>query len=133
VPEVVERIVDEVIENCETDYEAIKFVEKFLLENYTYDNTVLNNYGSGDAVVSFLTGKDRVGNHLDFVSAYAIILRAAGIPCRLALGYKLLPGVKYQVCMQIRSILSEIKFEDYGWVPMDVFPYDVFTVRRKKQ
>jgi len=73
VPEVVERIVDEVIENCETDYEAIKFVEKFLLENYTYDNTVLNNYGSGDAVVSFLTGKDRVGNHLDFVSAYAII------------------------------------------------------------
>lgn len=127
VPEVVERIVDEVIENCETDYEAIKFVEKFLLENYTYDNTVLNNYGSGDAVVSFLTGKDRVGNHLDFVSAYAIILRAAGIPCRLALGYKLLPGVKYQVVYADQVyIYPEIKFEDYGWVPMDVFPYDVF-------
>jgi len=62
VPEVVERIVDEVIENCETDYEAIKFVEKFLLENYTYDNTVLKKTG------------------WDFVSAYAIILRAAGIP-----------------------------------------------------
>jgi len=67
VPEVVERIVDEVIENCETDYEAIKFVEKFLWKTTTYDNTVLNNYGSGDAVVSFLTGKRQGGKPSGFL------------------------------------------------------------------
>ncbi|WP_265444225.1 transglutaminase domain-containing protein [Acetivibrio straminisolvens] len=127
IPKVVELIVDEVIENCYSDYEAIKFVEEFLLENYTYDNSVINNYGDKDGISAFLLGEDRVGNHLDFLSAYAIILRAVGIPCRLALGYKLLPNAQYQVVYADQVyIYPEIKFEDYGWVPMDVFSYDVF-------
>jgi len=126
IPEAVGLIADEVIENCSTDYEAIKYVEKFLSENYTYDNSVINDYGSNDRITSFLLGKDRVGNHLDFVSAYTVILRAVGIPCRLAVGYKLLPNAKYQVVYADQVyIYPEIKFEDYGWVPMDVFSYDV--------
>lgn len=127
IPKAVELIVDEVIENCNSDYEAIKFVEEFLLENYIYDNSVVNNYGNKEGISSFLWGEDRVGNYLDFVSAYTIILRAAGIPCRLALGYKLMPNVSYQVVYADQVyVYPEIKFEDYGWVPMDVFSYDVF-------
>jgi len=108
VPEVVERIVDEVIENCETDYEAIKFVEKFLLENYTYDNTVLNNYGA--AMRWFIPYRKRQGgNHLDFVSAYAIILRAAAFHADLRWAINFCPVSNTRWCMQISLYLSRDK------------------------
>lgn len=127
IPEEVELIVDEIIENCSSDYDAIKFVEEFLSQNYTYNNGVIYNYGDEDGIGAFLNGENREGNYLDFVSAYTIILRAAGIPCRLALGYKLVPDASYQVVYADQVyIYPEIKFEDHGWVPMNVFSYDVF-------
>lgn len=49
-----EALLDTIIENCNSDYEAIKFVEEYLLNNYILDNSVINNYGDNDGIHSFL-------------------------------------------------------------------------------
>lgn len=124
-----EALLDTIIENCNSDYEAIKFVEEYLLNNYILDNSVINNYGDNDGIHSFLFEGEKIGNSLDFLSAYAFILRAIGIPCRLAIGYRIDDTKPYQIVYgDQRYIYPEIKFEEYGWIPMDVFPsYPFYT------
>lgn len=126
VNEYIDSIVDEVTERCSSDYDVIYSVEQYLLNNYTLSNNVKNNYKNTDGITEFLKYK-KVGNYLDFVSAYTFLLRAAGIPCRLAMGYRLMEQVPYQVVYADQVyIYPEIKFKDYGWVPMDVFAYEPF-------
>ena len=124
-----EALLDTVIENSNSDYEAIKFVEEYLLENYVLDNLVMNDYGDNDGIQSFLFGGEKIGNSLDFLSAYTFILRAIGIPCRLAVGYRIDDTKEYQIVYgDQRYIYPEIKFKNYGWVPMDVFAsYPFYT------
>jgi hypothetical protein len=124
-----EALINTIIENSNSDYEAIKFVEEYLLENYVLDNLVINDYGDEDGIQAFLFGGERIGNSLDFLSAYTFILRAIGIPCRLAVGYRIDETKPYQIVYgDQRYIYPEIKFEKYGWIPMDVFPsYPFYT------
>ncbi|MDQ2087874.1 transglutaminase domain-containing protein [Herbivorax sp. ANBcel31] len=124
-----EGILDTVIENSNSDYEAIKFVEEYLSQNYVLDNSVINDYGDNDGINSFLFGEGKVGNSLDFLSSYTFILRAIGIPCRLAVGYRIDDTKPYQIVYgDQRYIYPEIKFEEFGWVPMDVFAsYPFYT------
>lgn len=115
-------LLDIIIKNSNSDYEAIKFVEEYLLQNYILDNSIINNYGDKDGIDSFLFGEIGVGNRLDFLSSYTFILKALGIPCRLVVGYEIDDTKPYQIVYgDQRCIYSEVKFEDYGWVPMDVF------------
>lgn len=124
--EYIDLIVDEIMAKCSSDYDVIYSAEQFLLNNYTLNNNIKNNYKNTDGITEFLKNK-KEGNYLDFVSAYTFLLRAAGIPCRLAMGYRLLDQVPYQVVYADQVyIYPEIKFEDYGWVPMDAFAYEPF-------
>lgn len=126
VPKGLDKIIDEIIENCNSDYEAIKYVEQYLMTHYVYNYRIKNDYGNEDGILSFLLSK-REGNYMDFVSSYTFLLKAVGIPCRLAMGYRLKSQVPYQVVYADQTyIYPEIKFEDYGWVPMDVFSYSAF-------
>lgn len=125
VPEFVEKIVDDIIEGCNSDFDIIKGVENYLLSNYYLNNEVINNYGQNDGIISFLMNKGGAGNTLDFMSAYTYLLRAAGIPCRLVIGYRINQGKPYQVVYRDQAyIYPEIKFAEYGWIPMDVFGYN---------
>ena len=117
-----ESLLDAIIENSNSDYQAIKFVEEYLLQNYVLDNSIINNYGDEDGIETFLFGETAIGNSLDFLSSYTFILRAIGIPCRLVVGYRIDDTKPYQIVYgDQRYIYPEIKFKDYGWVPMDVF------------
>lgn len=132
VPDGLEGIIDNVIENSSSDYEAIKYVEKFLATNYTLNNSVINKYGDKDGIHAFLRGDRKEGNYLDFISAYTFILRAVGIPCRLSLGYRIKSGIPYQIVYSDQTyIYPEVKFKEYGWVPVDVFGYYPFYVPPK--
>ncbi len=125
VPDDIEAFVDQIIEKCNSDYELIKAVEDYLRINYVLSNETINNYGGSDGISTFLEKKGGKGNTLDFMSAYAYLLRAAGIPCRLAIGYRINPELPYQIVYKDQTyIYPEIKFEKYGWVPMDVFGYE---------
>ena len=121
IPELMDEIIDRVIEGSSSDYEAIKNVEKFLAENYTLNNNITKSYGEQDAIIAFLFGEQKQGNTMDFMSAYTYILRSEGIPCRLALGYKIDKEQPYQIVYLDQTyIYPEIKFKDYGWVPMEI-------------
>ncbi len=125
VPDDIEEFVDDIIENCNSDYDLIKAIEDYLRINYVLSNETINNYGVNDGISTFLKNKGGKGNTLDFMSAYAYLLKAVGIPCRLAIGYRINPDLPYQVVYSDQTyIYPEIKFEEYGWVPMDVFGYD---------
>ncbi|NMB32876.1 MAG: transglutaminase domain-containing protein [Clostridium sp.] len=122
----IQKIVDEIARNCKSDYELIIRTEEYFLRNYILDSSIINNYGDADGITEFLINKRR-GNYLDFVSAYTFILRSAGIPCRLVMGYRLENDVPYQVVYADQIyVYPEVKFKDYGWVPMDVFSYSPF-------
>ncbi|OPZ94033.1 MAG: Transglutaminase-like superfamily protein [Firmicutes bacterium ADurb.Bin419] len=125
VPDDIESFVDNIIANCNSDYDLIKAIEDYLRINYVLSNETINNYGVNDGISTFLENKGGKGNTLDFMSAYAYLLKAVGIPCRLAIGYRINPDLPYQVVYSDQTyIYPEIKFEEYGWVPMDVFGYD---------
>ncbi len=125
VPEEIDLIIDSIIENSTSDFDIIMGVENYLRVNYNLQNGNINNYGKNDGIMSFLMKKGETGNTLDFMSAYAYLLRAAGIPCRLAVGYKINREIPYQVVYRDQTyIYPEIKFREYGWVPMDVFGYN---------
>lgn len=125
VPEEIDLIIDSIIENCTSDFDIIMGVENYLRVNYNLQNGNINNYGKNDGIMSFLMKEGGTGNTLDFMSAYAYLLRAAGIPCRLAVGYKISRELPYQVVYRDQTyIYPEIKFREYGWVPMDVFGYN---------
>lgn len=133
VPDEVEAFVDQIVENCNSDYELIKAVEDYLRINYVLSNDTINNYGDSDGIFAFLKNSGGKGNTLDFMSAYAYLLRAAGIPCRLAIGYRINPDLPYQIVYKDQTyIYPEIKFEKYGWVPMDVFGYEPFFIPPNK-
>jgi len=125
VPEHIDKMVDDIIEGCNSDFDIIKSVENYLLSNYYLSDDIINNYGQNDGVISFLMNRGGAGNTLDFMSAYTYLLRAAGIPCRLVVGYRINPEKPYQIVYRDQVyIYPEIKFEEYGWIPMDVFGYD---------
>lgn len=125
VPEEIDVMVDDIIKDCNSDYDIIIGVQNYLTDNYRLQSGIINNYGKNDGIVSFLMDKSGAGNSLDFISAYAYLLRAAGIPCRLVIGYKVNPELTYQVVYRDQAyIYPEIMFEEFGWVPMDVFGYD---------
>lgn len=125
VPDEIDKVVDSIIENCVSDYDVIKAVGDYLNINYVLSDETINNYGENDGIVAFLRNKGGKGNTLDFMSAYAYLLKVAGIPCRLAVGYRINQSLPYQVVYKDQTyIYPEIKFEGYGWVPMDVFGYN---------
>lgn len=131
-----EPVIDKIIDMSGSDYESIKNVEKYLQENYTLNNNLKNNMvnsNSEDGITRFLMGSEKEGNTLDFMSAYTYILRTMGIPCRMVLGYRLKPDVSYQVVYFDQVyIYPEVKFENYGWVPMDVFGFEPFYIPKEE-
>lgn len=125
VPAEIDSIIDTIIEKSSSDFDIIMGVENYLRTNYSLQNGNINIYGNNDGIMSFLMKKGGAGNTLDFMSAYAYLLRASGIPCRLAVGYKINRELPYQVVYRDQAyIYPEIKFKEYGWVPMDVFGYN---------
>lgn len=127
VPNRIEEIVNDIVKNCNSDFDVIKSVENYLTFNYRLQAGVVNQYGNSDSIEAFLSNRGGAGNTLDFLSAYTFLLKAAGIPCRLAVGYKINPDIKYQVVYKDQAyIYPEIKFEKYGWVPMEVFGFNSF-------
>lgn len=125
----IEIIVNDIVKNCHNDFDVIDSVKNYLTGNYRLEAGVINQYGNSDGIETFLGRRGGSGNTLDFLSAYTFLLRAAGIPCRLAVGYKINPELKYQVVYKDQAyIYPEIKFEKYGWVPMEVFGYEPYFV-----
>jgi len=106
-------------------YEAAQAVNRFLWTQYRYDLTIGPQRRPGDAVDYFLF-EERRGYCEQFASAMAVLLRAAGIPARLATGYT--PGAIHPITglLEVRNSDAhawvEVFFPGIGWVEFEPTP-----------
>ena len=105
-----------------TAYDAVKRVEAWLQENFTYAERVpTHRY----PLMGFLE-EDKRGYCQQFSGAMALMLRMAGIPARVAAGFS--PGSydkdtdEYRVRDLDAHSWVEVWFTGIGWVPFDPTP-----------
>lgn len=108
-------------------YSAARSVEAFLRRNYRVDLTVPAPPPGRDAVAYFLFDARR--GYFDYhATAMAVLLRAVGVPARVAIGYTLddvdldANTKQYQVSERRTWAWTEVYFPGYGWVEFNPTP-----------
>jgi protein-glutamine gamma-glutamyltransferase len=105
-----------------TTYDAVKTVESYLQNNYTYNERP----PSQELPLAAFLFEDRIGYCQQFSGAMALMLRMAGIPTRVATGFS--PGSynrdskEYRVRDLDAHSWVEVHFAGIGWVPFDPTP-----------
>ena len=105
-----------------TAYDAVKNVERYLQDTFTYSERVPTR---PIPLMAFLY-KDKRGYCQQFSGAMALMLRMAGIPARVAAGFS--PGSfnkdtgEYRVRDLDAHSWVEVWFTGIGWVPFDPTP-----------
>jgi hypothetical protein len=82
------RLVSELELNTKTDKEIVQTVEAFFSDNFYYSLVQNQRYTRGKYLSKFLFNS-RKGHCEYFATATALLLRAAGIPTRYAVGYSI--------------------------------------------
>ncbi len=111
----------------EDGYERVRRILDFLTDGangFTYSLSTPQGT-SGDDLVDFLT--ERRGYCEQYAGAMAVMVRAAGLPARVALGYT--PGTLEDDGTRLISsddahAWVEVYFNGRGWVPFDPTPID---------
>ena len=115
----------EVLGEAATPYERVHAIHAFLTDkgnNFSYSlSTEPGN--SGDALVDFL--RLRRGFCEQYAAAMTVLVRAAGVPARMALGYT--PGQEQRdgsrlITTDDAHAWVEVYFQGLGWVPFDPTP-----------
>ncbi|TQN43426.1 transglutaminase superfamily protein [Blastococcus colisei] len=115
----------EVTAGASTPYERVRSIQNFLTDR---DNGFIYSLSTspgttGDDLVDFL--RLRRGYCEQYAGAMAVMVRAAGVPARVALGYT--PGTEQEdgsrlVTSDDAHAWVEVYFQDLGWVPFDPTP-----------
>lgn len=126
-PPEIAALTRQVIGTVATPYEAVRRVETYLRETYTYTLEPARPAPRRDAVAFFLFD-ERAGYFDHFASAMAVMLRSIGIPTRLAAGFVLDPvdfdsiDRVYIVSEQRAWTWPEVYFPNLGWVEFNPTP-----------
>jgi hypothetical protein len=118
-------LVAEVTAGASTPYERVRGVQDFLSDRtngFVYSLSTAPGT-TGDDLVDFLTL--RRGYCEQYAGAMAVMVRAAGVPARVALGYT--PGTEQDdgsrlITSDDAHAWVEVYFENLGWVPFDPTP-----------
>lgn len=107
----------------DTTLERVQAVNNYLRKNYEYKSQI-SPIPSGRDPVDWFLFESKQGFCNYFASAEVLLLRAAGIPARLAVGYS--QGEKtefgYLVRLKDGHAWPEVYFPDAGWVPFEPTP-----------
>jgi transglutaminase-like putative cysteine protease len=112
----------ELTRDAPTAYDAVKSVELWLQNNFTYSEHVPTH----DVPLMGFLQDDKRGYCQQFSGAMALMLRMAGIPARVAAGFS--PGSynkdtrEYRVRDLDAHSWVEVWFSGIGWVPFDPTP-----------
>jgi len=128
LPELDPRIlatVAQVTAGATTPYERVRAIHSYLTDRangFRYSLSTTPGT-SGDRLVDFLTEKR--GYCEQYAGTMAVMVRAAGIPARVALGYT--PGERQKdgsrlITSNDAHAWVEVYFQSLGWVPFDPTP-----------
>jgi transglutaminase-like putative cysteine protease len=118
---VVETAVD-VTAGTTSPYEAALALQNWMRSEFTYSIEVREGH-SNNAIEVFLN--DRIGYCEQFAGTYAAMMRALGVPARVAVGFT--PGTDdgtgtYSVLGRNAHAWPEVWFDGLGWVPFEPTP-----------
>jgi transglutaminase-like putative cysteine protease len=121
LPDRVRALSDELTATAPTRYDAVRAVETWLRRNatYTLDSPVP---GRGEDAVDRFLFVDRTGFCEQFAAAETVLLRAAGIPARLATGLSTgVPGRNGRRVFREKDLHAwvEVFYPGVGWSPSD--------------
>lgn len=95
-----------------------------------------NNADLSDKVYDFLFGR-RLGDSRRFATAFAVLCRQQGLPCRLVAGFN--PGTfnklngTHEIYGSDTHTWVEVYIPDYGWVAFDATPDGVFPEQKRDE
>ncbi|WP_229400219.1 transglutaminase family protein [Micromonospora okii] len=120
----VDALVADLVRGKRTDYDKVRAIyDHFSADNgFTYSLTTKGGT-SGQDVVDFLTNK--AGFCQQYAAAMAWLVRAAGIPARVAFGFSNGTGRTddgYVLTNRNLHAWTEVYFDGMGWVPFDATP-----------
>ena len=108
------------------DYEKVRAIYNFFSKEngFSYDLNAKTN-GTASEISQFLT--NRTGYCQQYAAAMAWMVRAAGIPARVAFGFTRGTPVDdekgvYQITNRNAHAWTEVYFQGFGWVPFDATP-----------
>lgn len=109
-----------------TPYDAVLAIQRHFSRENGFVYSLSTTPGTtGDDLADFLRLKQ--GYCEQYAGAMAAMVRAAGIPARVALGYtpgRVQPGGGRMVTSDDAHAWVEVYFDDLGWIPFDPTPID---------
>ncbi|MEU4691203.1 DUF3488 and transglutaminase-like domain-containing protein [Actinoplanes sp. NPDC023714] len=125
----VQAKVDELVEGEETQYDKVRAIyDSFSSKNGFRYNLATQNSGNASEIAAFLENK--VGYCQQYAAAMAWMVRAAGIPARVAFGFTrgtALDDNTYQITNRNAHAWTEVYLDGFGWVPFDATPASSVT------
>jgi transglutaminase-like putative cysteine protease len=125
MPAQISAIAHRLADHQPTTYRKVVAIQDYLLSSrFTYNERVKPTDGV-NAVLDFLT-RSRKGYCQQFAGTMAVLLRALGIPARVAIGYT--PGafdpktLTYTVSTTNAHAWVEVLFPRYGWLAFEPTP-----------
>ncbi|WP_320067081.1 DUF3488 and transglutaminase-like domain-containing protein [Micromonospora sp. RTGN7] len=120
----VDALVSDLVRSKRTDYDKVRAIyDYFSSDNgFTYSLTTKGGT-SGKEIVDFLNNKS--GFCQQYAAAMAWLVRAAGIPARVAFGFTNGSGRTdrgYVLTNRNLHAWTEVYFDGMGWVPFDATP-----------
>ena len=122
LPDRVVNLAQEIVRGAENPYEAGMALESYLRREIKYSQNIEAPPSNADAV-DHLLFESKTGYCDYYASAMVVMLRAVGIPARVASGYT--GGVwdsmrrGYLVLYSDAHSWPEVFFPNYGWVPFE--------------
>jgi transglutaminase-like putative cysteine protease len=123
IDEQIVQLADQIVAGHDSMYDKVLALEEFFHgDEFTYDTQTSSGSGE-DALVDFVT-RGKTGFCEQFASAMGIMLRAVGIPSRVAMGYTAgyVSGDYRSVTTQNAHAWVEVYFAGLGWYQFDPTP-----------
>jgi transglutaminase-like putative cysteine protease len=124
-PREIFRIAHRLTDKKGTIYQKVLAVQDYLRDNFRYDLSVAAGHDSNH-ILRFLT-KTKAGYCEQFAGSMAVLLRALGIPTRVAVGFT--PGRlsdpshdTWEVTLQNAHAWVEVYFSGFGWLSFEPTP-----------
>jgi transglutaminase-like putative cysteine protease len=120
----VERKVAQIIAGKQTPYDKVRAIHGYFSGDNGFTYSLETKPGtSGSAIVDFLNNKQ--GFCEQYSAAMAWLVRAAGIPARVAFGFSRgsnQNGESWTLTNRNLHAWTEVYFDRFGWVPFDATP-----------